>query len=81
MKLMKKLYIFWFMRIANLITGIICVLLAGYYLFTGFKNGGSSVYIIVLIFLTIAAFCFFSFYRLRKAVEGEKKQKGNGDDQ
>ena len=76
MKLMKKLYLLWFMRIANLVTGIICVLLSGYYLIAGLKAGNSSVFVIVLIFMTIAAFCFYAFYRLKKAVEEERtKQK------
>ena len=75
MKLMKKLYLLWFMRIANLATGIICVLLSGYYLIAGLRGGGSRVFVIVLIFLTIAAFCFYSFYRFKKVVEKEKKKQ------
>ncbi len=75
MKLMKKLYLLWFMRIANLATGIICVLLSGYYLVAGLKGGRSSVFIIVLIFMTIAAFCFYAFIRLKKAVEEEKNKQ------
>ncbi len=71
MKLMKKLYLLWFMRIANLVTGIICVLLSGYYLVAGLRGGSSRVFVIVLIFLTIAAFCFYAFLRLKKAVEEE----------
>lgn len=77
MKLMKKLYLFWFMRIANLITGAVCVVLAGYYLAAGLRGGGSRVFVVVLIFLTIAAFCFYSFYRLKKAVEEERKKRFN----
>lgn len=73
MKLMKKLYLLWFMRISNLVTGIICVLLSGYYLVAGIGGGTGSSFIIALIFLTIAAFCFYSFYRLKKAVEEEKQ--------
>jgi len=75
MKLMKKLYLLWFMRIANLITGIICVLLSGYYLVAALKSGNSSVYVIVLIFLSIAAFCFFAFIKLKKAVVLERKKQ------
>ena len=75
MKLMKKLYLIWFMRIANLVTGIICVLLSGYYLFAGLKGVGGNVFFIVLIFLTIAAFCFFSFFRLKRALENEQKKQ------
>ena len=75
MKLMKKLYLLWFIRIANLVTGIICVLLAGYYLVAGLKAGNGRVFIIVLIFMTIAAFCFYSFYRFKKVVEEEKNKQ------
>jgi len=75
MKLMKKLYLLWLIRIANLVTGIICVMLSGFYLIAGLRGGGSRVFVIVLIFLTIAAFCFFSFYRLKKAVEEEKNKQ------
>ncbi len=74
MKLMKKLYLLWFMRIANLVTGIVCVLLSGYYLVAGLRGAGSRVFVIVLIFLTIAAFCFYAFFRLKKAVEEEQKK-------
>jgi len=74
MKLMKKLYLLWFMRIANLVTGIICVLLSGYYLVAGLKGGSSRVFVIVLTFLTISAFCFYAFIRLKKAVEEEHKK-------
>lgn len=75
MKLIKKLYLIWFMRIANLVTGIICILLSGYYLFAGLKGVGGNVFLIVLIFLTIAAFCFFSFFRLKRALENEQKKQ------
>ena len=74
MKLLKKLYLLWFMRIANLVTGVICVLMSAYYLIAGLKSGSSSVFVIVLIFLTIAAFCFYAFIRLKKAVEEEKNK-------
>ena len=75
MKLMKKLYLLWFMRIANLVTGIICILLSGYYLLAGLRGGVGSGVIIALIFLTIAAFCFYAFIRLKKAVIEEKKRQ------
>jgi len=71
MKLMKKLYLLWFMRIANLVTGMLCILLSGYYLVEGLKAGNSRAFIIVLIFLTIAVFCFYAFFRLKKAVQKE----------
>jgi len=75
MKLMKKLYLIWFMRIANLVTGILCILLSGYYLIAGLKAANTRTFIIVLIFLTIAAFCFYAFFRLQKAVQEEHKNQ------